>query len=382
MNPWRAVLVAAGLAATPLLIETRIARSRRQPDDSWKRVPVARRGQTLLGISFRPLQTEAFGLERRATLNELVQMPFEMIRLAAYWNRIESSAGDFDTSELDWQLAAAERAGKQVVLSVGAVKNFGYPEFFVPDRYKDHKLAQGSLVTPLSHGGMLDAASRFIRHVVSRYRDRNAIVAWQLEHEAVDPRGVESSWRLSTDFVRGELAALRDVDPDRPVMMNGFLPTSALVRASQGWQTRDQGDSLAVSARLADIVGVDYYPRHALVALGSRAVYMTGGRLPWQRALARRFVADVQARGKRVMVSEGQAEPWEAVTVPPSPGAGAMFSCRPADVIRNYDDAMSWSDANDPLYAYLFWGAEYWVLRRKDGDSSYMDAFRRVLDEA
>ena len=48
-------------------------------------------------------------------------------------------------------------------------------------------------------------------------------------------------------------------------MMNGFLPTSLPVRLSQWWQTRDQGDSLAVAQRLADMVGIDYYPRHALI---------------------------------------------------------------------------------------------------------------------
>ena len=60
------------------------------------------------------------------------------------------------------------------------------------------------------------------------------------------------------------MAAVRAADPSRPIMMNGFLPASPLVRLPQWWQTRDQGDSLAVAQRLADIVGIDYYPRHAL----------------------------------------------------------------------------------------------------------------------
>ena len=45
---------------------------------------------------------------------------------------------------------------------------------------------------------------------------------------------------------------LRAADPSRPLMMNGFLPTSQLVRLTQWWRTRDQGDSLAVAQRLAD----------------------------------------------------------------------------------------------------------------------------------
>ena len=43
-------------------------------------------------------------------------------------------------------------------------------------------------------------------------------------------------------------------------MMNGFLPTSTPVALQQWWRTRDQGDSLAVAQRLADIVGVRLLP--------------------------------------------------------------------------------------------------------------------------
>jgi hypothetical protein len=33
------------------------------------------------------------------------------------------------------------------------------------------------------------------------------------------------------------------------------------------------------------------------------------------------------------------------------------------------------------LWAYLFWGAEYWLLRKQQGDDSYLRAFERVLAE-
>jgi len=232
------------------------------------------RGDCRLGISFRPRQVDAFGLDGISTLQELVAYRFEVIRLAAYWDRIEAQEDAFDTTELDWQLAVAERAGKQVILAVGAVKNFGYPEMYVPLHQLEMPLREGSLVTPQSHPELLAAAKRFISRVVARYKSRSSIVAWQLEHEAVDPLGVEHSWRLSEAFVKSELEALRHVDPDRPVVMNGFLPMSPVVALNQRWRTRDQGDSLAVAARLGDIVGVDYYPRHALLR-SDRERYMS-----------------------------------------------------------------------------------------------------------
>ena len=48
--------------------------------------------------------------------------PFQLIRLGAYWNRIEPEPGVFDTRELDLQVEMADRAGKEVVLCVGPLK--------------------------------------------------------------------------------------------------------------------------------------------------------------------------------------------------------------------------------------------------------------------
>lgn len=377
-----AAAVAAAAIALPVLLDARLAKPEQRSAGTREQPKVKPRGSTLLGISFRPRQVEGFGLERKPTLAALLAQPFHIIRLAAYWNRVEQSPGSFNSGELDWALDAAERASKQVILSVGAVKNFGYPEFFVPHHWLEKPLREGSLVQPRTHAALLTAAIQFVTHVVERYRDRASVVAWQLEHEAVDPLGVEHSWRLDIEFVRSELAALRAADPTRPVMMNGFLPTSSMVMLSQWWRTRGQGDSLAVAANLADIVGIDYYPRHALIALGPRTLYLDGTRHSWQRTLINRSLNSVRAQGKRLMVAEGQAEPWEAVTLPPNPTHGAMFSCRPEDAIENYNAAMTWSTPESPLFAYLFWGAEYWILRERSGDPSYIRAFSRILEES
>src|SRR5690348_5381752 len=312
------------------MLGLRLAKPERPMQDDWRRVPVQPRGSTMLGISFRPGQVEAFGLQGPATLDSLLAYPFELLRLAAYWDRIESTAGEFDTGELDWQLAAAEQAGKKVILSIGPIKNFGYPEYYVPKHQLERPLREGKLVRPEGQASLLSAARRFITRVVTKYQSRDSVVAWQLEHEAVDPLGFEHSWRLSRDFVESELATLRDCDRSRPVMMNGFLPTSSLVSLSQGWRTRDQGDSLAVATQLAEIVGIDYYPRNALVRLGSRTVYADGSRAKPSSAL----FAGLRERGRRWMVAEGQAEPWEMTTVPPNPPGQWMFTCGPHHLIE------------------------------------------------
>lgn len=374
---------AASLLALPLAGEIRLKRSSQPLTDAWRHAPVEPRGSTLLGISFRPPQVAAFGLGARSTLRRLLAYPFQLIRLGAYWNRIEGAPGAFDAQELDWQVEAAERAGKQIVLCVGAVKTFGYPEFFVPDHHLAHPLPEHALVRPSVYPSLLAAATEFLTRVVDRYKDRKSIIAWQVEHESVDPLGVEHSWRLDAAFVEKEVQAARRTDPSRPILMNGFLPASLPVGLSQWWRTRDQGDSLTVAQRMADIVGIDYYPRHALATVGARTLYLDGSGSPWQHPRRRQLFAWARRSGRRLMISEGQAEPWETVTLPPDPRGRGMSSCLPEHVIENYNRSMSWArQAASPLDAYLFWGAEYWILRQQRGDSRYTGAFARIVEQA
>jgi hypothetical protein len=379
----RAVWAAAAGVTVPVAAQLRFAHARQALTDAWRQMPVESRDSTRLGISFRPRQAETFGLGVQESLHRLLEYPFPLLRLGAYWNKMEPTPGSWRPDELDRQVDAAEEAGKQIILCVGAVKTFGYPEYFVPDHVLRAPLREGALVRTWDHPELLDGATGFISRVVQRYRDRAAIVAWQVEHDAVDPLGMEHSWRLSEDFVRTEMNAVRAADPGRPIMLNGFLPTSVPVGLQQWWRTRDQGDSLAVAARLADIVGIDFYPRHALATLGERSLYLDGSRSPWQQRRRQELFAWAAGSGRELMVCEGQAEPWETVTEPPNPDSRAMSSCPPERLIENYNQCMRWNrDAPARLSAYLFWGAEYWLLRQRDGDPSYLRAFARVLENS
>ena len=384
MNTLRIQALGAAGALLPLVSEFRIARSQQRHTERWRHVPVESGGQALLGISFRPRQAEAFGLDPRESLDTLLSYPFEVVRLSAYWNRIEPGPGRFDTSELDWQVDAAERAGKQVIVCLGPVKSFGYPEYFVPDHRLAGPLPEGSLIEPVTHPTLLAAGIAHARQLVERYKARPAIVAWQVEHEAVDPLGVEHSWRLSAEFAAEEVAAIRAADSARPIMMNGFLPTSTPVRVMQWWRSRDQGDSLAVAQRLTDTVGIDFYPRHAIAGNSRWGLYLDGSRHPWQRRRWTKILRWAAAvPGRRVMIAEGQAEPWEAVTTPPDPHGRVMYSCPPEQLIRTYNHCMQeFRQAAAVPWAYLFWGAEYWLLRQQHGDPSYLQAFTRILDRA
>src|SRR5947209_2375308 len=381
----RTIALGAGAASfltLPLALEVRLKQATQPLTDAWQHLPIEPRRSTLLGISYRSPQVATLGLDARTTLQALLTYPFQLIRLGAYWKRMEPQPGIFLTDELDWQIDAAERAGKHIILCVGPLKTFSYPEFFVPAHQLRRPFPEHTLIKPSAYPSLLTAAIEFITRLVERNKHRKGIVAWQLEHEAVDPLGVEHTWRLDVAFVEKEVEAVRKADPTRPIMMNGFLPTSLPVGLSQWWQTRDQGDSLAVAQGMADIVGIDYYPRHALMSVGAKTLYLDGSKSPWQQRRRKQLFAWTHAHGQKLMIAEGQAEPWETVTTPPNPHGQGMYSCLPEHVITNYNTCMRWSRREAPLYAYLFWGAEYWMLRKQCADSSYLQAFARILENA
>jgi hypothetical protein len=340
--------------AAARLSQVKVTNPIRPLTSRWEELPVESPGPTMLGISYRPLQAAALGLDPTRAMADLLQYPFAVIRLAAYWNQLEHGPGDLEAGVLDRQVDTAAQAGKKIIMCVGAVKAFGYPEFFVPARHLPSPLPEGRLVSPASHPQLVAAAASFVGRVVERYRDRAEIIAWQV--------------------------AVRAADSSRPVLLTGFLPTSTPVRVQQRWRTRDQGDSLAVAGQLADVVGINFYPRHAIAGLGSRTVYLTGSQSPLERRLNARLCAGLARSGRRLMVTEGQAEPWETVTTPPSRDGSGMFSCLPEHVIENYNAGLQLGrGAPSGLWAYLFWGAEYWLKRREQGDNRYLAAFSRIL---
>jgi hypothetical protein len=340
-------------------------------------VPVLPPGSTRLGFSFRLPQAERMGLEPRV-LGELLGLGFDVVRLAALWDRLEPRPGAFDPSSLDWQVEAAVRSGTEVILALGPVKNFGYPEFYVPGHHLPAPLREGSLVTAGSRPELAEASLAVLSRLVERYRGVSAITAWQVEHEALDPLGLEHSWRLGAGFVSAEVDLVRQLDPGRPILLNGFVPMSIPVALQQRWRTRGQGDSLGLAWSLADIVGLDVYPCHALAGMAGVSLYLdaSDGAIPDRLMSA---ISSARRAGRRVMVSEGQAEPWEAVTNPPNPPGRVAASCPPERLITTYNACLAAaSDAGTDLAAYLFWGTEYWLLRHRNGDPSYVSAFERV----
>src|SRR5258708_16208202 len=183
---------AASFLTLPVALEVRLKQATQPLTDAWQHLPIEPRRSTLLGISFRPPQVATLGLDTRTTLQTLLTYPFQLIRLGAYWNRMEPEPGIFHTDELDWQIDAAERAGKRIILCVGPLKTFSYREFFVPAHHLRRPFPEHTLIKPSTYSSLLAAPTEFLARIVARTKHRQGIVAWQLDNETFIHLGVES----------------------------------------------------------------------------------------------------------------------------------------------------------------------------------------------
>ena len=236
-------------------------------------------------------------------------MRFGIVRLSASWREIEQ----FGYEHLDWLLAASERARQPVLLTLG-MKAQGWPEFYLPEGLNpDDPAVQRRAIV-------------HVREVARRYRDNSALVAWQIENEPFNRSGPHA-WCIPRHLVRAEAEAVRALDRDRPLVVTTFAHFDAGLdrtssRHQSTWKRRlglavpAEREALSLLHR-GDILGLDVYP--SIGWLDPGGVAQVARAAPDQLATVARWRRIAREQGKRVWVTEAQAEPWEAGPRPRDP---------------------------------------------------------------
>jgi hypothetical protein len=386
--------LAGATAATDGLSELALANPNQPFTNAWRSRPVVPRRGMALGASFRPDVARALGLDPYDVLVRLLQEPVQLIRLGARWSDLQTPDGQFNPTSLDWQVATVARAGIPFILCVGAVKSFGYPEFFIPPTLIPQRLLNAErqeprtglasylqnqpMLTAAAYPAILDGALRQIERLVAHYGNLTNLIAWQLENEAGDPVFFTPIKRLGNDFVERELAYLRALDAHRPILMTGTVATTFISWALVHWLTADQGTALAFAIPHADWIGANLFTRLAIAAnvWDHEDLYLDGTRAFWSNWFLVRLASAVQAHGRKLLITEGQAEPWEINGAGPLPGHAA-YSCPPEAIIDTYNRAAQ-LQPQYPIHAYLFWGWEHWLAYERAGMPQYLQAFHRI----
>lgn len=274
------------------------------------------------GVTFSAPYAESLGLDPHQTLTALTdQLGVKHLRLMSYWDQLEPRPGQFDFSQLDWQLDQARTAGADVSMVIGE-RQPRWPECHQPD-----------WVTKLNAAQQRQLLTIFLTKTVNRYKKHNEITEWQLENEPLNSFGQCPA--PDRRQLASELAVVRRLDPGRPVSMTAS----------------DEMGVPAGSPR-ADHFGLSvYFEQWAHLGPWSGELVYS---LPawWQTlraAVAERWL------GQSVYIHELQAEPW---------GPAALQDLPVSQQLQIFN-AKTFTGMTDRARAtgiprvYL-WGGEWW----------------------
>lgn len=297
------------------------------------------------GMSFNTLYARELGLDWQRVYDAVVQeLGVKHLRLAAHWPMIEPQDDVFNFFELDHQVREAEEHGADVILAVGR-RLPRWPECHVPgwasgrswEEQKEEILEQ-------------------IETVVRRYRNEEHVIYWQVENEPfLTVFAKEHCGELDKAFLEEEIALVRSLDPDTPILVtdSGNLGT--------WYETYQLGDAFGTSVYV-HFWNPDVGPFRSV--------------LPASFYRAKLSLMELFYEKRPSFLIELSAEPWLLRPVAETP-IETQFSRMD---IEKFEDIISFARDTRFERQYL-WGAEWWYWLREQGHGEFWERGRELFGE-
>lgn len=152
------------------------------------------------GLTFSYKEARGLGFnDRIMLLDVLTDLKPKKVRLMTYWNDLEKQKGEFDFSNIDWQLQQAAKYDAEVVLVLGR-KQPRWPECFEPDWFKHLSQSEQDLA-------VLD----FVQASVGHFKSFEIVKGWQVENEPYFSFG-DACPRISKDLFEKEVSLVKRLD--------------------------------------------------------------------------------------------------------------------------------------------------------------------------
>jgi hypothetical protein len=284
-------------------------------------IPVSQeRSDAQLGVTFSARYASDIGLDwKQAFIATLDDLKIKKIRIPVYWDLVEKEEGEFDYSDIDWQLQEAKKRNAEIVLVVGQ-KVPRWPECAIPS---------WANVSDVKRKARL---LEFVARTISRYKNESEIKYWQIENEPFLAFGVCPP--LDANLLDKEIAVARLEDSSRPIVITDSGELSLWVRASSR----------------ADVFGTTMYRTIYKEGWGYYE-YPIGPRFFQFKHLLNKYIAHQE----KAVVIELQAEPWIAGYTTNEPLEEQFKSMNPEQLKSNVSFAKKVGFPD----IYL-WGVEWW----------------------
>lgn len=295
------------------------------------------------GVSFSAPHATGLGLNWKEAYQALLtDVGVKHFRLAAYWDSIEKKQGEYDFSDLDYQIQEAQKHGADVILSIGR-KLPRWPECHIP-----------GWANNVSEQEQQSAVLELMSRTIIRYKDKKNISMWQLENEPLLSFGICPPADVA--FVQQEQELIRTLDPSRPILVTDSGELNSWLGAS----------------KYGDILGTTMY--RTVFSGRTKKLFHYDYLFPsWAYRVKARYIGLL--RDKPVLISELQGEPW---------GSRSFHEMTPEERNESFSPQRFMQLAvfakRTQLTPVYWWGGEYWYWEHvKNGNSEYMDIAKELF---
>lgn len=297
------------------------------------------------GVSFSKERSEEFGLDWKGNFTALLDdMQLKHFRLMSYWSAHEKERGQFDFTDLDWQINEAAKRGAKVDIVLG-LRQPRWPECWEPE-----------WATKLSGNEWKQAIYAYMEVVIKRYKDNPTVANWQLENEAVNnwfgKCGPPDRVRLQEEY-----NLVKSWDPNRHIRMS----------------LSDQ-HGLPVNGPIPDEFGFSVY-RTVWNTFSPWHFYITYPTPIWYHR-ARAMVIDWMHH-KPVFIHELQLEPWGPRDTKELSREEQDKSMSVEQIGKSIKFARQIGAPDIDL-----WGGEWWYWRKVNGDPTIWNAVKDQVRKA
>ena len=295
------------------------------------------------GMSFNTPYATELGLNWRTVYDAILDdLGVRKLRLAAHWDLVEAERDQYNFVELDYQLERAEDVGAEVIFGVGR-RLPRWPECHNP-----------AWALASSEETQQAEILEYITEVVNRYKDSPAIIYWQVENEPfLRLFGREHCPPLDQEFLKQEIALVKELDPTRPVLLT------------------DSGNLglWAGAYRKGDAFGTSVYVHFWNQELGQFRTHLP----PWFYRF-KEGVMKLLYGSKPTYLIELSAEPWLVEPIV-EVDIETQFSRMNTE---KFEDILEYAKATRFQYQYL-WGAEWWYWLKLQGHPEFWERGRELF---
>ncbi len=299
-------------------------------------------GTKTFGMTFSQIYANDMDLDWRETYTALLDdVGIRHFRIPVYWTKIEPNENIFDFSDLDWQIAEAQKRNADVVIVLG-YRVPRWPECHIPEWAKNKQQEQ-----------FQNAVLNEITTTVMRYRDNPTVIRWQVENEPFLSFGVCPEFDVS--FLDKEIALVHSLD-SRPIIVSDSGELSTWVQA----------------VKRADIFGTTMYRTIWNQYVGQFTYPLPPEFFHFKANLARLFGGT-----DKMIVIELQAEPW---------GPGLAYKLAPEIEAQSFSpdkfyETIDYVKAVGFPEVYL-WGGEWWYFKKVHGDDRFWNIGKELYSKS